>query len=157
MRILLIHFAIYFSFYIIGAYATTDILRLLKGCAVSINATDCYCPVCNKKIALKDQIPIFSYIKNKGTCFHCGSPIPVSDLFLELFLFATLSVISSALNFSWTAYILCVVFYEITKVLFLLFYGHREKDFMKNLFRSIFNNFFLFSLIAFLFLISQIA
>lgn len=157
MKTIFIHLTIYFSFYIIGAYATTDILRLLKGSTLSVNATDCYCPICHKKITLKNQIPIFSYLKNRGVCYYCNSPIPIFDLFLELFLFITLSGISLILNFSWTAYILCIAFYETTKIFFLFFYGHREKDFGKNLFLSLRNNIVLFSLIAFLFLISQIA
>ena len=156
MESLFIRFVICFTFYIIGAYATTDILRLLKGSVVSINAPDCYCPICRNKIALKDQLPIFAYIKNHGSCFHCKSPIPISDLFLEVFLFVSLSVISFLFHFSWTAYFLCVLFYLCTKMIFLLVYGQREYDFLKNLLLSFFNNIVIFSLLAFLFLIAQI-
>lgn len=156
METILIHFAICLSFYIIGAYATTDILRLLKGCNISVDAPDCYCPICHNKIALKDQLPIISYLKNRGTCFYCSSPIPVSDLFLEIFLFASLSGISYILNFSWTAYLLCILFYETTKLVFVVVFGHRETDFLKNLFRSIRNNIATFSLIAVLFLLSHV-
>lgn len=151
-----VHFFICFTFYIIGAYATTDILRLLKGCSVSINTPDCYCPICHNKIALKDQFPIFSYFKNHGGCYHCKSPIPSSDLFLEIFVFITLSSISLLLDFRWIAYFLCIFIYQITKIIFLLVYGHRETDFLKNLFFSICNNIFIFSLVAFLFLLANI-
>lgn len=151
-----IHFIICFAFYIVGAYATTDILRLLKGCSISVNAPDCYCPICHNKIALKDQLPIFSYFKNHGGCFHCKSPIPMSDLFLEIFLFITLSDISLLLNFSWIAYFLCVFVYQSTKIVFLLIYGQRETDFLRNLLLSTCNNILIFSLIAVFFLLSNI-
>ena len=156
MQTILIHFAIFFVFYIIGAYATTDILRLLKGCSTSINAPDCYCPSCHCKISLRDQLPIVSYIKNHGACYHCKSPIPFSDLFLEIFLFLSLSGISFVLNYSWLAYFICLLFYELTKVAFLCRYGRREINFAKNLFLSIRNNLIIFSLVALLFLLANI-
>lgn len=65
MQEYLLYFSLYFVFYIMGAYATTDILRLLKGSTVKVNAPDCYCPICHNKIALRDQLPIISYIKNE--------------------------------------------------------------------------------------------
>ncbi len=68
MKTALVYFSIYFAFYILGAYATTDILRLLKGSTLYVNARDCYCPICHNRILLKDQIPLFSYLKNKGKC-----------------------------------------------------------------------------------------
>ena len=58
MEQLILRIGICFTFYILGAYATTDILRLLKGSAVSVTAPDCYCPICHNKIALKEQLPI---------------------------------------------------------------------------------------------------
>ena len=156
METYFIHFMICLSFYIIGAYATTDILRLLKGSTVSVNAPDCYCPICHNKITLKNQLPIFSYIKNHGTCFHCKNQIPISDLFLEVFLFFSLTGISLLLNFRWNAFFLCFCFYETVKVGFLLFYGPREHDFLKNYIRSVCNNFITFFLIAILFLFANI-
>lgn len=66
MQALIVHFFIIFAFYILSAYATTDILRLLKGSTLPANSAHCYCPNCNSKIALKDQIPILSYFLNHG-------------------------------------------------------------------------------------------
>lgn len=152
----LIHFALFFTFYIIGAYSTTDILRLLKGCSVSMNAPDCYCPVCNKKLTFRDQIPIFSYLKHHGACSYCGSHIPFSNFGLELFLFVSFSLISYSFNFNWIAYFLCVILYQMTKISFLLIFGKRTVDFLKNILLSLINNLILFSLIAILFFIGQI-
>ncbi len=156
MQIILIYFTIHFSFYIIGAYATTDILRLLRGCSVSVNAPDCYCPVCQHKLELKNQLPIISYIINHGSCAYCKNHIPFSDLFLEIFLFFSLSGISFFLDYNWIAYFVCVLFYELTKICFILLHGKRETGFISNLFLSIRNNIILFALIAFLFLLAQI-
>lgn len=154
MKTALVYFSIYFAFYILGAYATTDILRLLKGSTLSVNARDCYCPICHNRILLKDQIPLFSYLKNKGKCRHCGSKIPLSDLFLEFFLFFTLSVTATVFHFSWTGYFLCLIIYEGTKFLFLLLFKKREIAFGKNLAISLLHNIILFALLAFLFAIT---
>lgn len=157
MQTFIIRFTICLVFYILGAYATTDILRLLKGSTLSINNPDCYCPICNNKIALKDQLPIFAYIKNHGACHHCKSKIPFGDLFLEVFLFILLSVIAFLFNFNWWAYLLCIIFYEFTKIIFIAIHGPRENAFGKNLLHSLLNNTILFALLAILFLLAQIA
>ena len=152
----IIQFTIYFVFYILGAYATTDILRLLKGSTLSISNPDCYCPICQNKIALKNQLPIFAYIKNHGACHHCKSKIPFGDLFLEIFLFLLLSIVASVLNFNWLSYFLCICSYELTKAVFIIIHGPRENAFIKNLLKSLFNNIILFSLLAILFLLVQL-
>lgn len=149
----IISFAICFCFYILGAYATTDILRLIKGSSVSVNAPDCYCPICNHKILLRDQLPIISYLLNHGACRNCKSKIPFSELFLEIFLFLTLSLTSVLLHFNVTAYFACILIYECTKLFFLLRFGKRETAFLKNLTVSLFNNLLLFGFIGILFVL----
>ena len=156
MKILIIHAAIYFTFYILAAYATTDILRLLKDCRTPVYASACYCPVCHQKIALKDQLPIISYFKNQGSCKICKSPIPITDFFLELFLFIALSVVSYLLHFGWIAYSFCILCYEGTKFLFLLFFGKRKSGFLKNLMISLFIHLLLFSMLALLFALEHL-
>ena len=156
MKVLIIHAAIYLTFYILAAYATTDILRLLKGCHTPVYASACYCPACHQKIALKDQLPIISYLKNQGSCKTCKSPIPITDFFLELFLFIALSVLSCLLHFSWTAFVFCILCYESTKLLFLLIFGTRKSGFLKNLMISLFINLLLFSILAFLFALEHL-
>ncbi len=156
MQIYIVYFMIFVTFYILGAYATTDILRLLKGSSTSIDAPDCYCPICNSKIPLKHQLPIIAYFRNHGSCFNCHSRIPVSDLFLEIFIFAALSAIALFSRFTWIGYAICVAFYEATKLVFLLIHGRRDEAFVKNLLCSLRNNMVLFLLLAFLFLLVQI-
>lgn len=156
MQTIIITIAICFTFYILGAYATTDILRLLKGCDTPIAAPDCYCPICGHKIRLKDQLPIFSYIKNHGACPSCKSPIPIGNLFFEVYIFTTMSLVSLLLKFNWTAFFLCILIYEGTKLVSLLRCGRRETAFFKNLIISLRNNLVLFLLLAFLFFLYQL-
>lgn len=157
MRTIAVHFAIFFTYYILGAYATTDILRLLRGTTTEVNNSYCYCPICHKRISLWDQIPIFSYLKNHGACKNCGSRIPLSDLFLEIFLFILLSGITIISRFNWIGFGLCVAAYELTKLLFLIRFGKRESSFGKNLAISLGNNLFLFCCLAFFFALEHIA
>lgn len=156
MKPIIIHLAIYLAFYILGAYATTDILRLLKGTTVPVNAPDCYCPVCHKKIALLDQLPIISYFINHGSCRNCKSPIPSTDLFLEIFLLLLMSAVSGIFQFRWFSYALCILIYEGTKAAFLIRFGKREAAFLKNLLLSLRNNLLLFGFIAFLFALEHL-
>lgn len=157
MKTIILHISIFITFYILGAYATTDILRLLKGAVTPVNAPDCYCPVCSSRIALRDQLPIFSYLKNHGTCRNCKSHIPFSNLFLELFLFLLLSGIAAAFHFSAFAWGLCVLSYEAAKLAFLLRFGKREVEFRKNLMISLAYNLLFFTVLGFLFALTHIA
>lgn len=157
MNPFIIHIAICLTYYILAAYATTDILRLLKGCQTPVYASSCYCPACHQKIMLKDQLPIISYFKNRGACRNCKTPIPIANLFLELFLFLSLSLLSYLLHFSWAAYAFCILCYEGIKILFLLFFQKRTQAFLKNLIISLATNLLLFSFLAFLFALEHLA
>jgi prepilin signal peptidase PulO-like enzyme (type II secretory pathway) len=148
--------AVILSFYILGAYATTDMVRLLKGSSVAVNAPDCYCPVCKKKIKLLEQLPIISYVYGHGKCRNCKSAIPTTDIFLEVFLFAVMSMITILLDFGFTAFAYDIAVYEFTKVLLLFKYGKREENFTKNLCVSIVNNIGIFAIVFVLFLLAQI-
>lgn len=156
MKAIIVHTAIFFFYYILGAYATTDILRLLRGAVLPVNTPDCHCPVCHCRIALRDQLPVFAYLKNRGTCRSCNSKIPLTDLFLEIFLFATLSAITVVFDFSWICFGLSIVFYETVKLFFLFRFGKRENAFLKNLALSLLNNVFLFTILAFFYALEHL-
>ncbi len=152
----MVRLAILFTFYIIGAFATTDILRLLKGSSISVSDPECFCPICGSKIPLCDQLPVVSYFFNRGKCRSCHSKIPLSNLFLEIFLCFFLSLIALFTGFSYGGLLLCILFYQFIKLLFLFRYGVRKKDFAKNLCLSIFHNLILFGLLAFLFFLEHL-
>lgn len=152
----IIYFAIIISFYVIGAYATTDILRLLKGKTLPVFSSSCFCPYCNKKISLKNQIPIFSYIKCKGKCKTCGIQIPKADLVLEIFLFVSLTLVTGMFHFQYISYVICIIIYEGLKVICLIVFGVRQNDFMKNLILSFLNNILIWGLVFILFVLANI-
>lgn len=156
MRDIMIRIVIVYSFCIWGAYATTDILRLLNGAELPVWKSSCHCPVCRGKIRLADQIPIFSYVYGKGKCRNCGSRIPLSDLFLELIIIAGFTVLSLCTDFSWQCLIACIVGYELLKAGCLLVFGIRKEGFAKNLLYSIFSNLLIFIMISFLFLLRHL-
>lgn len=151
MRSVLVHGAIIAAYYIVGAYATTDILRLLRGCDIPVNAAKCYCPICGKEIALIDQIPIVSYMINGGKCRNCKASIPWTDLFFEIFIFVIMVLITVLLGFRREAFWGGLVLYEGTKLIFILLKGRREKDFWRNMFHSLANNLVIFGIIFLLF------
>lgn len=152
----IVKFTIIVSFYIIGAYATTDILRLLNGAHTAVWNPDCYCPICGKKIRLRDQLPMVSYWLNHGSCKWCGSKIPFSDIFLEIFIFAILSLSAVITKFSWVGFVVCVCLYQVVKLFYMVKTGRRKDGFWKNIVFSILANLIIFSLTAFLFLINRL-
>lgn len=156
MQQMMVYVAIILAFYVIGAYATTDILRLLKGNTLSVFSKDCFCPKCNQKISLKDQIPIFSYLMCKGKCRTCGNKIPKSDLVMEVFLFVTLTVVTVLFHFRYIAFVICVAVYEGLKVVCFLIFGVRKNEFGKNLFLSLLNNCLIWGMILILFILSNL-
>lgn len=136
-----------------GAYATTDILRLLKGAALPLLAVDCRCPICQAKIRLVDQFPIGGYFINGGRCRSCGSRIPASEIFLEIFVFVCLAAAAVIMDFSRRAYIADIVIYELIKTVMILVKGVRENGFFRNLLFSLLMNAVIFLLIGFLFVL----
>lgn len=42
------------------------------------------CPACACPLGPAELVPVFSYLRLRGRCRHCGAPIPVRDLLAEL-------------------------------------------------------------------------
>ena len=147
---------IVFSFYILSAYATTDILRLLKGSTVPVYAPDCYCDACKNKIRLIDQVPIFAYLFNGGKCHYCKCKIPPFDILFEVFFLIVLTATNILLHFSYIGFIATVAEYELAKLVFILIKGKREESFVKNLLISLFTNIFVFLLVGALYVMLAI-
>ena len=155
-RQILVRVAIILAFWSISGYSTTDILRLLKGNSHDVNVKDCFCPICNSKIRVIDQIPVLSYMICKGKCRNCGSKIPIIHFVLESLVFGLLSAISIGFGFQIYAF-WCVVFvYEFIKCVYILKYGIREEKFLKNLIQSVVDNIVVFGLLFILFAFAQI-
>ena len=149
--LLLIRVTICASFYVIGAYATTDILRLLKNNPVSVGNSQCFCESCGCKLTLRQQIPIFSYLFSRGTCTNCGHPISPGNFILELLFTTVFTAAAIITDFRPIVWPICIVFYESVKLLCVLIAGKRGKALAKGLVCSLLGNCVNFSLVGALF------
>lgn len=147
--------AICLAFYVLGGMATTNIQRLLKGSTVSVAASKCYCPICGKRIRLIDQLPIVSYLFCMGKCRSCKSKIPADTLILEIIISVGMSVIAFLFDFSALGILTSFAFFEIIKICFVLYFGKRENDFLKQYIISIVLNIVPFLLIEFMALLKM--
>jgi len=43
-----------------------------------------HCPACSRRLAVKDLIPVFSYLWLRGRCRYCRAPIPRRVLWVEI-------------------------------------------------------------------------
>lgn len=152
----IIHAAIFLAFYVIGAFSTTDILRLSNGSAVPVSDRNCYCAACGNKLPLSDQIPLFSYLVRRGKCRFCGSQIPRSEFFLELFLTVALSALTALSGFSFGGLFLDFIAYQSVKSWYLCKFGFRNDDRPKSLLSSLFHDVVLFGLLAVLFFLEHL-
>ena len=45
-----------------------------------------HCPTCDHKLSMRDNIPVWGWLKNEGRCRHCQSPISQRYLWVEILL-----------------------------------------------------------------------
>ncbi|WP_245570771.1 prepilin peptidase [Carboxydothermus ferrireducens] len=64
-----------------GSYANALAYRALNGINPAISS---HCPVCGKKLGFWEQIPVASYLVQKGRCRGCGTKIPAKYLLAEI-------------------------------------------------------------------------
>lgn len=151
MAVIITKIFICISLYFISAYATTDILRLLKGSDITVQNKDCFCESCGSKIALYEQIPIFSFLLSRGKCRHCGAPISPGNFILEVLLTAVFYITVAVFHFSALSLIFCILFYELIKLVCILRWGKRGKILFKELLFSLLGNLVIFSLLGIFF------
>ncbi len=58
----------------VGSFLNVVIDRLPAGQSLAYPPS--HCPACNKKLAVKDLIPVLSYTWLRGRCRYCKAPIP---------------------------------------------------------------------------------
>jgi len=66
----------------VGSFLNVCSDRLPRG--ESIVKPPSHCDVCHRRLAVKDLIPVFSYLMLKGCCRYCGAPVPRRSLWVEL-------------------------------------------------------------------------
>lgn len=123
--------SLYLIFFHISGLSTTNILRLTSGNTQSILSSKCYCDTCGMRISPFWQLPILSYIICKGKCRSCNSKIPLFPLFLEITIFSGMSLITSFFQYNFAGICLSFVFYELIRILTIVFKGKRNLQFTK--------------------------
>jgi len=66
----------------VGSFLNVCIDRLPRN--ESIVNPPSHCPVCQNKLAAKDLIPVFSYLRLRGRCRYCQAAIPRRLFWVEL-------------------------------------------------------------------------
>ena len=123
--------SLYFIYYHISGLSTTNILRLTSGNTQPILSSKCYCDACGMRISPFWQLPIISYVICKGRCRGCNSKIPFFSLILEIIIFSGMSIISTFFQYSFTGVSFSFIFYELLRILTILFNGKRNLQFTK--------------------------
>ncbi len=152
----IIYISIIIASYIVSAYATTDISRLVSDSYQKYFTFDCYCPACNHKLSAADQLPIFSFYINGGKCKYCKSPIPKIDHILEVGIFLFFTFVNTIFKYSFTALLINVVAYEILKVTIILIKRPRKSHFICSVVVSLISNIIIFCFLGFFYLLSVI-
>ena len=119
------------SYLMIGALATTNILRLTRGNDLPVLSSACRCASCGGRITVLMQMPIVSYIALRGRCGYCGAPIPKQGLFLEILISSGMLLLTALFGFSFWGVTAAFLFYEAVRAAFVLKFGKRERDFAR--------------------------
>ncbi len=146
----LIILGIIISYLVIGGFATTNIIRLLKGETIKVSDGKCYCGSCGKVIPVYRQIPIFSYLLSRGKCKDCGTKIPKMSFYIEVSVFALTSVVSLLLSFSPLGVLMSFISYEVLKLCIIIYKGRKKEKFVKEYIISLLFSVFCFLLVAFM-------
>lgn len=67
----------------VGSFLNVCIDRLPRNESIIKNPPS-HCKVCQHKLAVKDLIPVFSYLRLRGRCRYCQAAIPRRSLWVEL-------------------------------------------------------------------------
>ncbi|MGB6873337.1 MAG: prepilin peptidase [Dehalococcoidia bacterium] len=67
---------------VVGSFLNVCIDRLPRN--ESIVNPPSHCPVCQHKLAVKDLVPVFSYLRLRGRCRYCQAAIPRRLFWVEL-------------------------------------------------------------------------
>jgi len=68
----------------VGSYLNVVIYRLPLGLSTN-DPKRSFCPICKKEIPMSRNIPLITWLVQKGKCAECSAPIPVRYFLVELF------------------------------------------------------------------------
>src|SRR5690349_12045334 len=66
-----------------GSFLNMLIWRLPRGKSL-VDPAHSICPLCNHQLTPLDLMPIVSWLRTGGKCRHCGAPIAIRYLLVEL-------------------------------------------------------------------------
>lgn len=66
----------------LGSFATMLSHRLPRG--EEIVRTRSHCPACGHALGVRDLVPVFSWLVQRGRCRHCGAAVPARYPLIEL-------------------------------------------------------------------------
>ncbi len=147
---ILLEIGMLLCYFHVSALATTDIMRLLSNSTISVFDSSCYCSACNHKIPLIHQIPIISYIFNRGKCPYCKAAIEPMNFYLEVGSYVVYTLIMLIFAFKPLGVLFSFVLYEIIKIVVIALIGRKKERFFKEYFLSLLTNMLVFGLVGFI-------
>ena len=95
----------------LGSFTTCVVYRIPRGLSIWRNdkssaAYRSFCPQCKAPLTILDLVPVFSWLALRGRCRHCGHPIGVSYLLIEIGVTAAVLGITACFGFSVTSLLL---------------------------------------------------
>ena len=66
----------------VGSFLNVVIYRLPRGLSVN-EPKRSFCPACQKTLPAWQNLPVITWLVQRGKCLHCGAPIPVRYLVVE--------------------------------------------------------------------------
>ena len=83
----------YFQVFIIGicigSFINVVVYRIQKNLSIIIPRS--FCPSCKNKLSIRENIPLISYLIQRGKCLHCDSSIsfryPIIEFFTGIFFY----------------------------------------------------------------------
>jgi len=100
---------------IIGSFLNVCIVRIPG--EISVVFPGSHCPVCKKKIAFYDNIPLVSYLLLGAKCRNCSAPIPLHYFMVELCTPVIMLLLFYRFGMSWdlaVSFVFCSALVVIT-------------------------------------------
>ncbi len=98
----------------LGSFTTCVVYRIPRGLSIWRNdkasaAYRSFCPQCRSVLTARDLLPVLSWLMLRGRCRHCGNPIGVSYVVIEIAVVIMTVIIVGHYGISITAIILCAM------------------------------------------------